>query len=169
MLLHCRPSSLEELCEATGWGLLEMVKHYFPQGKVHRKKSKKKLTSVSFMYVCVAENAELLVFFTFFLHLPHRQFSFRREVLNHHTPPPIPKLSSITKTRILFVFLPKKVPVFCLYFYKNEPVWRIRHTALSDFSLNPSIRQLLIHFSKFSMYAWGKKVKVLVFRECMYV
>ena len=39
------------------------------------------------MYVCVAENAELLVF----LHLSHRQFSFRREVLNHHTPPPIPK------------------------------------------------------------------------------
>ena len=133
------------------------------------KKVKKKLTSVSFMYVCVAENAELLVFFYFFLHLPHRQFSFRREVLNHHTPPPIPKLSSITKTRILFVFLPKKVPVFCLYFYKNEPVWRIRHTALSDFSLNPSIRQLLIHFSKFSTYAWGQKVKVLVFRECMYV
>ena len=102
----------------------------------------------------------------------------------HHTPPPIPKLSSITKTRILFVFLPKKVPVFCLYFYKNEPVWRIRHTALSDFSLNPSIRQLLIDVAashksspifwwdtswKFSMYAWGKKVKVLVFRECMYV
>ena len=52
------------------------------------KKVKKKLTSVSFMYVCVAENAELLVFFYFFLHLPHRQFSFRREVLNHHTPPP---------------------------------------------------------------------------------
>ena len=63
------------------------------------------------MYVCVAENADLLVFFYFFLHLPHRQFSFRREVLNHHTPPPIPKLSSITKTRILFVFVPKKVPV----------------------------------------------------------
>ena len=35
------------------------------------KKSKKKLTSVSFMYVCVAENAELLVFFLlFFMHLP---------------------------------------------------------------------------------------------------
>ena len=31
-----------------------------------KKKSKNKLTSVSFMYVCVAENAELLVFFTFF-------------------------------------------------------------------------------------------------------
>ena len=31
------------------------------------KKSKKKLTSVSFMYVCVAENVELLVFFTFLL------------------------------------------------------------------------------------------------------
>ena len=39
------------------------------KGKVHEKKSKKNLTSVSFMYVCVAENAELLVFFTFFLHL----------------------------------------------------------------------------------------------------
>ena len=39
-------------------------------------KVKKKLTSVSFMYVCVAENVELLFFFTFFLHLPHRQFSF---------------------------------------------------------------------------------------------
>ena len=39
------------------------------------------------MYVCVAENAELLFFLLFFLHLPHRQFSFRREVLNQHTPP----------------------------------------------------------------------------------
>ena len=32
------------------------------KGKVH-KKSKKKLTSVSFMYVCVAGNGEMLVFF----------------------------------------------------------------------------------------------------------
>ena len=121
--------------------------------------------------------------FTFFCTFPIGNFlsegRFWTTTLPHHTPPPIPKLSSITKTRILFVFLPKKVPVFCLYFYKNEPVWRIRHTALSDFSLNPSIRQLLIdvvasHKSspifcwdtswKFSMYAWGKKVKVLVFR-----
>ena len=70
------------------------------------------------MYVCVAENAELLVFSTSFLHLPHRQFSFRREVLSHHTPPPIPKLSSITKTRILFVFLPKKCPSFVCTFTK---------------------------------------------------
>ena len=46
------------------------------RGKVHKKSKKKKLTSVIFMYVCVAENAELLVFFTFFLYLPHRQFSF---------------------------------------------------------------------------------------------
>ena len=37
---------------------------------MHEKKVKKKLTSVSFMYVCVAENAELLAFFTFFMHLP---------------------------------------------------------------------------------------------------
>ena len=47
----------------------------FVKGKLHKKKVKK-LTSVSLMYVCVAENAELLVFFTFFLHLSHRQFSF---------------------------------------------------------------------------------------------
>ena len=40
------------------------------KGKVHEKKSKKKLTSVSFIYVCVGENVELLVFFPFFLHLP---------------------------------------------------------------------------------------------------
>ena len=46
---------------------LDIVRNAFmqPMGKVH-KKSKKKLTSVSFMYVCVAENAELLVFFYFF-------------------------------------------------------------------------------------------------------
>ena len=31
-----------------------------------QKKLKQKLTSVSFMYVCVAENADLLVFFYFF-------------------------------------------------------------------------------------------------------
>ena len=31
-----------------------------------KKKLKKKLTSVSFMYVCVAENGEMLVFFSFF-------------------------------------------------------------------------------------------------------
>ena len=105
------------------------------------RKSKKKLTSVSFMYVGVAGNAELLFFFYFFFcTFPIGNFRwegrFWTTTLPHHTPPPIPKLSSITKTRILFVFLPKKVPVFCLYFYKNEPVWRIRHTALSDFSLN---------------------------------
>ena len=35
------------------------------KGKVHEK-SKKKLTSVSFMYVCVAKNAELLYFFLLF-------------------------------------------------------------------------------------------------------
>ena len=40
------------------------------KGKVHGKKSKKELTSVSFMYVCVAENAELLVFFLLFFYAP---------------------------------------------------------------------------------------------------
>ena len=33
------------------------------KGKVQKKKLKKKLTIVSFMYVCVAENGEMLVFF----------------------------------------------------------------------------------------------------------
>ena len=36
-------------------------------GKGAEKKiEEKKLTSVSFMYVCVAENGEMLVFFSFF-------------------------------------------------------------------------------------------------------
>ena len=42
------------------------LKFNFTQGKVQKKKLKKKLTSVSFMYVCVAENGEMLVFFSFF-------------------------------------------------------------------------------------------------------
>ena len=54
---------------------LELYPKYIRERCIE-KKSKKKLTSVSFMYVCVAENVKLLVFFTFFLHLPHRQFSF---------------------------------------------------------------------------------------------
>ena len=35
-------------------------------GKGAKKKMKKKLTSVSFMYVCLAENGEMLGFFSFF-------------------------------------------------------------------------------------------------------
>ena len=35
------------------------------EGKVHKKKGKK-LTNVSFMYVCVAKNCEMLVFFPLF-------------------------------------------------------------------------------------------------------
>ena len=54
--------------------LLKMISAYGDKGKVHRKKSKKKLTSVSFMYVCVAENVELLVFFTFFCTFPIGNF-----------------------------------------------------------------------------------------------
>ena len=52
-----------------GWGSVVVQnlpsERKLPMGKV-QKKVKKKLTSVSFMYVCVAENAELLVFFYFF-------------------------------------------------------------------------------------------------------
>ena len=88
-------------------------------GEGAQKKEEKKVTSVSFMHVCVAENAELLGFFYFFLHFPHRQFSFRREVLNHHTPPPIPKLSSITKKlEFCSYFCPKKCPSFACTFTK---------------------------------------------------
>ena len=37
------------------------------EGEVQKTKlKKKKLTSVSFMYVCVAENGEMLVIFSFF-------------------------------------------------------------------------------------------------------
>ena len=36
------------------------------KGKVQKKKERKKLTSVSFMFVCVAENGEMLVFISFF-------------------------------------------------------------------------------------------------------
>ena len=39
---------------------------FWGQGKVQKKKLKKKLTNVSFMYVCVAGNGEMLVFFRFF-------------------------------------------------------------------------------------------------------
>ena len=35
-------------------------------GKGAKKKIEKKLTNVSFMYVCVAGNGEMLVFFSFF-------------------------------------------------------------------------------------------------------
>ena len=52
------------------WGDHNILKEFF-KGKVHRKKVKKKLTSVSFIYVFVAENVELLVFFLlFFAHSP---------------------------------------------------------------------------------------------------
>ena len=40
---------------------------YLDKGKVQKKKiEEKKLTSVSFMYVCVAESGEMLVFFLVF-------------------------------------------------------------------------------------------------------
>ena len=48
---------LEDACTA---GLLAS------KGKGAKKKLKKKLTSVSFMYVCVVENGEMLVFFFLF-------------------------------------------------------------------------------------------------------
>ena len=59
-------------------------RRYFIVGKGAKKKEKKKLTSVSFMYVYVAGNGEMLVFFLPFFPQQKfdRQFSFRVEVLN---------------------------------------------------------------------------------------
>ena len=48
------------------------------------KKKGEKLTNVSFMYVCVTENGEMLGFFPFFPNNSlNRQLSFRVDVLNH--------------------------------------------------------------------------------------
>ena len=44
----------------------QMWQIYLCKGKVQKKKIEKKLTSVSFMYVCVAENSEMSVFFLVF-------------------------------------------------------------------------------------------------------
>ena len=52
------------------------------KGKVHEKKSKKKLTSVSFMYVCVAENAEVLVFLAI-LHFSGTEGNFIDTYINN--------------------------------------------------------------------------------------
>ena len=64
----------------------------------------------------------IVSFFTFFCTFPIGNFPsegrFWTTTLPHHTPPPIPKLSSITKTRILFVFFPKKCPSFACTFTK---------------------------------------------------
>ena len=43
------------------WGHKEWLRE-----RCKKKNLKKKLTNVSFMYVCVAENGEMLVFFSFF-------------------------------------------------------------------------------------------------------
>ena len=51
----------------SSWPLDQFLSSVFHQGKVQKKKNwKKKLTNVSFMYVCVAGNGEMLVFVSFF-------------------------------------------------------------------------------------------------------
>ena len=42
------------------------VKKFYLEKSAKKNKGKKKLTSVSFMYVCVAGNGEMLVFLSFF-------------------------------------------------------------------------------------------------------
>ena len=60
-------TGLVMLTSRQSWGRKYVYMASFLLGK---KSKKKKLTSVSFMYVCVAENVELLVFFTFFAPSP---------------------------------------------------------------------------------------------------
>ena len=43
--------------------LIAIALYWCTQGKVQKNEKEKKLTSVSFMYVCVAGNGEMLFFF----------------------------------------------------------------------------------------------------------
>ena len=72
--LSCSDTVVTLSTVALGWmkkkkSLLQIStgarKHNLHKGKV-QKKRRNKLTSVSFMYVCVAANGEMLVFFPFF-------------------------------------------------------------------------------------------------------
>ena len=64
--VHC-VHYIDELCNQFFIKLFSIGSLHCDQnkGKV-QKKDWKKLTSVSFMYVCVAKNGEMLVFFVFF-------------------------------------------------------------------------------------------------------
>ena len=69
--------NISKTIETDGWAfknklaslVATLVWNYDPLtylGKGAQKKLEKKLTNVSFMYVCVAGNGEMLVFFSFF-------------------------------------------------------------------------------------------------------
>ena len=84
-----------------------------------QKKSKKKLTSVSFMYVCVAENAELLVFFLlFFCTFPIGNFLSEGRFWTTTLPHPSPNCHQSQKLEFCSYFCPKKCPSFACTFTK---------------------------------------------------
>ena len=88
-----------------------------------KKKSKKKLISVSFMYVCVVENAELLVFFTFFFATSPQEIFFQKGCFEPpHSPTtlphPSPNCHQSQKPEFCSYFCPKKCPSFACTFTK---------------------------------------------------
>ena len=89
------------------------------------------------MYVCVAGNGEILFFFPFFPQQQfNRQFSFRVEVLN---------IENYIRER-----------------FKKEGGKLTTTGNMGQYIFCFSFC-VFAHFSKFSMYAWGKKGKMLVF------
>ena len=67
VLLYMHIMGRGSVSEDNGWLLCLLNKQIpFSLRERCKKKIEKKLTSVSFMYVCVAENGEMLVFFLFF-------------------------------------------------------------------------------------------------------
>ena len=96
----------------------ESRNHDFLRGRCTKQKSKKKLTSVSFMYVCVAENAELLVFFTFFCTFPIGNFLSEGRFWTTTLPHPSPNCHQSQKLEFCSYFCPKKCPSFACTFTK---------------------------------------------------
>merc|ERR1719305_1565769 len=96
---------------------LSFKKHILDLGKgSKKKKEKKKLTNVSFMYVCVAGNGEMLVFFSFFPPTilfqsrgfePYGAVSWSQGAVSTHTP--LPVWPQVTWDNILFF-------CFCTFF-----------------------------------------------------
>ena len=104
------------------------------------------------MYVCVAENAELLVFFNFFLHIPHRQFTL---------PHPSPNCHQSQKLEFCSYFCPKKCPSFARTFTKISLSEGLGTLPFHTF-LNPSIRQLLFDVEDGSFAASHKSSRRLL-------
>ena len=70
------------------------------------------------MYVCVAENAELLVFFTFFCTFPIGNFLSEGRFWTTTLPHPSPNCHQSQKLEFCSYFCPKKCPSFACTFTK---------------------------------------------------